>query len=89
MTLPPCLSKQKAGIVLTDMQLMTGLPEYRNGGLLLDMGLLEAKHPEVTAEAHTPEDEVIPIKTVYVSGVVTSPSILCSACIASSDSRTM
>lgn len=37
---------------------MTGLPEYRNGGLLLDMGLLEAKHPGVTGQAHGPEEEV-------------------------------
>lgn len=37
---------------------MTGLPEYRNGGLLLDLGLLEAKHAGVTGEAHRPEEEV-------------------------------
>lgn len=37
---------------------MTGLPEYRNGGLLLDLGLLEAKHDKVMGEAHQPEDEV-------------------------------
>lgn len=37
---------------------MTGLPEYRNGGLLLDLGLLEAKHDKVTGEPHSPEDEV-------------------------------
>lgn len=38
---------------------MTGLPEYRNGGLLLDLGLLEAKHPGVTGEPHGPAEEVI------------------------------
>lgn len=37
---------------------MTGLPEYRNGGLLLDLGLLEAKYPGVTEEPHRPEEEV-------------------------------
>lgn len=37
---------------------MTGLPEYRNGGLLFDLGLLEAKHNKVTGAAHRPEDEV-------------------------------
>ncbi|CAN0018382.1 unnamed protein product [Ectocarpus sp. 4 AP-2014] len=51
--------QQAAGLVLTETELMTGLPEYRNGGLLLDMGLLEAKHPGVTGQAHGPEEEVI------------------------------
>lgn len=50
--------QQAAGLVLTETELMTGLPEYRNGGLLLDMGLLEAKHPGVTGQAHGPEEEV-------------------------------
>ncbi|CAM9180845.1 unnamed protein product [Scytosiphon promiscuus] len=51
--------QQAAGLVLTETELMTGLPEYRNGGLLLDMGLLEAKHEGVTGKAHAPEEEVI------------------------------
>lgn len=51
--------QQAAGLVLTDTELMTGLPEYRNGGLLLDMGLLQAKHGEVTEKPHAPEEEVI------------------------------
>lgn len=51
-------TKQSAGLVLADTELMTGLPEYRNGGLLLDMGLLQAKYPEVTSQPHSPEDEV-------------------------------
>lgn len=44
---------------------MTGLPEYRNGGLLLDLGLLEAKHSGVTGEPHRPEEEASAI--VFVS----------------------
>ena len=35
------------GIRFTDMQLMTGLAEYRNGGLMIDGGLLVPKKPEV------------------------------------------
>ena len=50
--------QQAAGLVLTDTELMTGLPEYRNGGLLLDLGLLEAKYPGVAGEPHRPEEEV-------------------------------
>jgi Protein of unknown function (DUF1688) len=26
---------------------MTGLPEYRNGGLLIDLDVLQPKYPEV------------------------------------------
>ncbi|CAM9237566.1 unnamed protein product [Discosporangium mesarthrocarpum] len=48
-----------AGLRLTETHLMTGLPEYRNGGLLLDLGLLETKYEAVTGEAHAPEEEVI------------------------------
>ncbi len=35
----------EAGIEVTGLDALTGLPEYRNGGLLLDLGLLEAKDP--------------------------------------------
>lgn len=31
---------EDAGLVVTGLDALTGLPEYRNGGLLLDMGLL-------------------------------------------------
>ena len=58
MSLFVALLQQAAGLVLTDTELMTGLPEYRNGGLLLDMGLLQAKHAEVTGKPHAPEEEV-------------------------------
>ena len=32
-----------AGLEVSGLEALTGLPEYRNGGLLLDLGLLEAK----------------------------------------------
>jgi hypothetical protein len=34
-----------AGLTVTGLERLTGLPEYRNGGLLLDLGLLEACDP--------------------------------------------
>ncbi|MGZ3418005.1 MAG: URC4/urg3 family protein [Polyangiales bacterium] len=34
-----------AGIEVTDLDALTGLPEYRNGGLLIDLGALVPKHP--------------------------------------------
>jgi len=38
---------------------LTGLPEYRNGGLLVDLGVLVPKHEGVLGRAHAPGDEVI------------------------------
>jgi hypothetical protein len=36
---------ESLGVKFTDMHLMTGLAEYRNGGLFVDMGVLQAKNP--------------------------------------------
>lgn len=34
---------EEAGLIVTDLDELTGLPEYRNGGLLLDLNVLEAR----------------------------------------------
>ncbi|EWM21139.1 Protein of unknown function DUF1688 [Nannochloropsis gaditana] len=50
----------EAGLALTETRHMTGLPEYRNGGLFVDLGVLEAKRPELLDPAgHAPGSEVI------------------------------
>lgn len=49
----------KAGIEITDVDELTGLPEYRNGGLLLDLGFLELKDPELLTKKHEPQSELI------------------------------
>lgn len=36
---------QEAGLIITNVDALTGLPEYRNGGLLLDMGAIVARDP--------------------------------------------
>lgn len=41
-----------AGLAVTGVEALTGLPEYRNGGLLVDLGVLEPKHPGVLGETH-------------------------------------
>jgi len=48
-----------AGVTVTGIDALTGLAEYRNGGLLLDLGLLTPKHAAVLAQTHTPDAEVI------------------------------
>ncbi len=50
---------QELGIEITHLEEMTGLPEYRNGGLCLDLGLLQPKYPEILTKTYTPESEVI------------------------------
>jgi hypothetical protein len=50
---------QDAGIVVTDIDGLTGLAEYRNGGLFLDGGVIVPKDPAILAAAHTPESTVI------------------------------
>ena len=36
---------EEAGVRVTDLDELTGLAEYRNGGLMLDAGLIEARDP--------------------------------------------
>lgn len=50
---------QELGLQITDLDALTGLSEYRNGGLCLDLGLLEAKYEGVTQDLHPPGSEVI------------------------------
>lgn len=50
---------EEAGIRVVDLDALTGLPEYRNGGLLIDSGALRVKRREVLERAWSPGDEVI------------------------------
>lgn len=50
---------QDLGFRITDLNQLTGLAEYRNGGLCLDMGLLEPKYEAVTSQPHPPTSEII------------------------------
>lgn len=50
---------QELGLEITGLDTLTGLPEYRNGGLCLDLGLLQVKHPAVLQQRHPAGSEVI------------------------------
>jgi hypothetical protein len=50
---------QELGLEITQLNELTGLAEYRNGGLCLDLGLLHPKHPDVISVPHLPSSEVI------------------------------
>jgi hypothetical protein len=38
---------------------LTGLPEYRNGGLLIDLGVLVPRRDDIRTAIHAPGDEVV------------------------------
>lgn len=50
---------EEGGITVTDLDALTGLPEYRNGGLLVDGGLLVPRDARLLTDAHVPGAEPI------------------------------
>jgi len=50
---------QHAGIKVEDLDGLTGLTEYRNGGLFVDTGVLTLKNPAAATAAHDPADALI------------------------------
>ena len=50
---------QEAGIEVVEIDGLTGLAEYRNGGLFVDMGVLRLADPEDAARTHQVSDPLI------------------------------
>lgn len=50
---------EEIGLEITNLEEMTGLPEYRNGGLFLDLGLLQLKNPDDLNKIHAIDTEFI------------------------------
>ena len=48
-----------AGVKVRGLEALTGLPEYRNGGLFLDAGVLRLKDPAVASAQWKAGDELI------------------------------
>lgn len=48
-----------AGFDLVGVEKLTGLAEYRNGGLLLDLGLVTLKDEKLLQASHRPDSEVV------------------------------
>jgi hypothetical protein len=48
-----------AGFTVVDIDGLTGLPEYRNGGLFLDTGVIALKDPADAARAHAVDSELV------------------------------
>lgn len=49
----------EAGVPVTDLGALTGLAEYRNGGLFVDMGVLVARDPMQLAVTHSVADPFV------------------------------
>src|SRR5262249_37762958 len=50
---------EQAGLAVIDADGLTGLPEYRNGGLLIDMGVIVPRAPLAPAVPHEVASELI------------------------------
>ena len=50
---------EEAGIGVSGLDELTGLAEYRNGGLLVDLGVLVPGYADVTAASHAADSEVV------------------------------
>ena len=54
-----CELFEAAGVAVRGLDELTGLAEYRNGGLFLDGGVLVPKHAAVLGAAHAVDSEVV------------------------------
>lgn len=50
---------QWAGLEVTDIDGLTGLAEYRNGGLFIDIGVLKLRDPAAVSREHTVDSELV------------------------------
>ena len=50
---------EEAGIAVTALDQLTGLAEYRNGGLFMDTGVLLPRDPDLPARPLRPDDEAV------------------------------
>jgi len=50
---------EEAGVTVTALDQLTGLAEYRNGGLFVDLDVLAPRDPLVLRESHAPGSEIV------------------------------
>ena len=50
---------EEAGVAVSGVDELTGLAEYRNGGLMLDRGLIELRDPSEAEKFHPPASELV------------------------------
>lgn len=50
---------EAAGFTITGLEHLTGLPEYRNGGLFVDLGVLRPIQADVTQQPHAVDSDLV------------------------------
>ena len=50
---------EDAGLAVGGIEALTGLPEYRNGGLFIDMGVIVPRRREILDERHAVSSEIV------------------------------
>jgi hypothetical protein len=61
---------ETAGLRVVGLDALTGLPEYRNGGLLLDFGVIEPRDPQFWEQAWTVDaPPIVEWRALTVSGL--------------------
>lgn len=50
---------REAGLVIDSLDTLTGLPEYRNGGLMIDSGVISLRDPALAQSVWAPDDRLI------------------------------
>jgi len=61
---------EDGGLTVTGLDVLTGLPEYRNGGLLYDFALMVPRDPAFATTAHTvDEPAIIEWRALTVTGL--------------------
>jgi hypothetical protein len=50
---------EDAGMCISGLDELTGLAEYRNGGLFVDLGVLVPRHTDVSAATHANDSELV------------------------------
>jgi len=50
---------EEAGLRVVELDTLTGLPEYRNGGLFVDLGVLALQQPEQANRSHDAGSELV------------------------------
>lgn len=50
---------QWQGISITGLEKLTGLPEYRNGGFFIDMGVIQCKDRQLQEKPYSPDHDAI------------------------------
>lgn len=50
---------QNAGLIVAELESLTGLPEYRNGGLLFDCGVIRLRDPDLVNKVWSPDDRLV------------------------------